>query len=414
MKKNTHFSTIIIGGGAAGLFAGARLQSAKTLILEKKKLPGRKLLLSGSGQCNITHSGDIAEFLSHYGKRGRFLRHALYAFDNESLQSFFTGRGITLEETESGKIFPASRNARDILNVLTHEIDTSKINIHTDEPVKDIKKQGDVFAVKTSKAEYTSDTVLITTGGKSYPSTGSEGDGYTFAESFGHRIIPLRPALASFEVKNHRLKKLSGISLPDAILTLVKNGKRHEKLQGPLLVTHEGISGPCALHISRYAEKNDTVIINFTGIQNTESLRDDINSMLKKNPSKKIKNAIELDSIPARLLEILLDECSIDADALPGEINRKKINRLITELTEFRAEIASVEGFDTAMVTAGGVDTSEINSKTMESKIIPGLFFAGEVIDFDGDTGGYNLQAAFSTAELAVREIQKRMHSIRA
>lgn len=399
-----HYDVIIIGAGASGLFAAAQLdKKIKTLIIEKNKKAGIKLLITGAGQCNITNFKNIKEFQNNYGKNGKFLKHALFSFDNKKLIDFFENLGIKCVIRPDNKVFPESFDAKSIVRGLLQKNAENDVKIHFNEKVINVDKKSRGFSVWTEKNNYICDKLIIACGGKSYPKTGSNGDGYIFAEKLGHTLIKPRPALTPISIKNHFLKELSGISITVKII-LWKNGKKYDEFSGDLLLTHSGLSGPIILHMSRYIEIGDKITIDFVReIDLNKKMLEDFQVHSKMS----IKNYMKNYNIPQRLIESLLNKINVSFDKQLCEITKDERKNILSAFCELTFEINGHGNFEIAMVTAGGVKLQEINNKTMESKILPNLYFIGETLDIDGDTGGYNLQAAFSTAFCAAHSINK-------
>ncbi len=398
--------TIIIGAGPAGLFAAANA-GPDCLILEKKALPGRKLLISGSGQCNITHTGDIFSFLDKYPGTDRFLKPALSAFPPEKLIALLNSRGIRTLTRPDGKVFPSSMLSSDILRMLLAEINKSGAELLTKCPALSIKRQTDGFTVITDSEEYLAGNLIIAAGGKSYPATGSDGSGSLLTEMAGHPNVAQRPALAPFIIKSPYISELAGLSVKSSKCVLIRKGRLEAKNTGDILFTHTGLSGPGVLDISRFALPGD--IFRFSLVSEEASV---INESFilesRSSGSNNIKRLIQGLGLPERLALVVFDIHSIKPATHPSEISRETRKALIDSLTAFEVTIHAVEGFNHAMATRGGASIEHINPKTMESLKVPGLFFAGEVMDIDGYTGGYNLQAAFSTGFLAGSSAARR------
>jgi len=395
MKK--HFEVIIIGAGPAGLFCAKNISSS-VLVIDKMNKPGEKLLLSGTGQCNFTHTGELNEFLTHYGDNGPFLKPALKEFSNNDSIRFFKENGIPAEITEEGKVFPKSRDAHDILNVL---LDAKNAQLLLGETIVSIRKNNAGFTVQTENSVFTSKYLVLATGGKSYPHTGSDGTGYHFAEMLGHAKISSKEALTPVYINNFALKGLSGISIQNATVQIWRDGKKIKDTNGNLLITHFGFSGPVILDASRWMKKGDTLKISFISLKK-EEFEHIILEKINQDGGKLISNVITDLKIPDRLVKALTPnavKCS--------QLTVAQRKEIVKSFCEYEAQITKLGGFQVAMATAGGVSLDEVNRKTCESKICPGLFFAGEVLDIDGDTGGYNIQAAFSTAYLISRAIEK-------
>lgn len=391
---------VIIGSGPAGLFTGINIDGRKldTVILEKKSSAGKKLLISGGGQCNITHSGNISDFLEKYGDKKRYLRNTLYGFTNEDLVEFFEKRGLEMEIEESGKIFPKTRKAEDVLNILLNGLKKNNVKVEYNTQVLDVeyKDKLEKFIVKTSGKNYEAKKLVIASGGKSYPNTGSTGDGFTIAEKFGHKIVKPKPVLTPIYVKDYSFKNLSGISVKVG-LSLWRDSKKIKETTGDMLFTHINLSGPVVLDFSRYVNHGDILKINFLHDKNKEFFRKEVIDSLQNYGSKYIKTFISDLNIPNRLGEKIIEISGIKKDKICAEITKDQREKLIENLTEMNLKVDRLGDYHLAMVTSGGIDLNEINRKTMESKFIKNLYFAGEVMDIDGDTGGYNIQWAFSS-----------------
>jgi len=399
---------IVAGAGPAGLFAA--IQAAKNhqnkdiIILEKNSSAGKKLLISGSGQCNLTHAGDISLFFDHYGENYTFLMGPLYTFDNQKLMHFFENRGIEFRKARGGKIFPKSNKASDILNVLLKEAKSKNIKIIYDTTIKKVNYNNKLFEIKSENKIYKSKYFLLATGGKSFPKTGSTGDGFSIAKNLGHKIVDPRPALAPVVIKNYQFKMLSGISLRNKRISLWRDGQLLKSWSDDLLLTHRGLSGPGIINYSRYMKKGDLLKIKLLKYSQ-EELEKNLLKRIEREGRLNLLNLLIKYPLAQRLIEKILEIANIDGSQNAAHL-RKDQRREITELfSSLEFEIKSLADFNQSMVTKGGIDLNEINPQTMESKIINNLFAAGEILDIDGDTGGYNLQAAFSTSYLAGNSI---------
>ncbi|HTY15069.1 MAG TPA: NAD(P)/FAD-dependent oxidoreductase [Methanoregulaceae archaeon] len=403
MTPKTVFRAIIVGGGPAGLFCAIHASSGygDILLIEKNPGPGRKLLITGSGQCNITHGGAIRDFLSHYGEHGRFITPALLNFPNSSLTLFFKERGLETLETEGGKIFPVSWKSQDVLSVLVKECQSKGTWLIFNEPVTCICREDDVFRVETGSGRYYGRNVVIATGGITYPETGSTGDGYRFARSCGHTVTETAPALTPVIIEEFPFADLPGISFRQASITVRRGGAVAGSGTGDLLFTHRGLSGPGVLDCSRYIRAGDVLNVSFVPVSDRARLETDLMKMMNENPVSRIAGIITSLGLPERFVSSLLAVTGIPAAVTCSHISRQQRKDIIGALMAFPFTVQSLGGPREAMVTRGGVHLPEINPKTMESRLVPGMFFIGEVLDIDGDTGGYNLQAAFSTGYLA-------------
>lgn len=379
--------------------AGISSLLPNVLILENKSRAGRKFLVSGKGQCNLTNNTELNNFFPHYGENGKFLRPALYNFSNRDLIDFFKKNGCQLNIREDGKVFPESRDAKRLLNVLLQELAKKKRAIIFNAEVTDISRENDIFHCKTARGFFRGKNIIIATGGKSYPATGSKGQGYQLAQKLGHNIIVPRPSLSPLfsENDNFILQDLTGISFHKATLNLYRNSKKIRSRTEPLLLTHQGLSGPAALHLSRYLEQGDSLTIDFLPGLTTEGLE---KNLLNRETKKNLLSTLT-GQLPRRFVKKILQLADITADQSLTQLDKERRKKLLKLIKEFPIVSIRSGSYNEAMATAGGITLNEVNPKTMESRICPGLYFAGEVLDIDGDTGGYNLQAAFSTGYLA-------------
>lgn len=404
------YDVVVIGAGPAGLFCAlqAALPGHCILLLEKNKSPGTKLLLSGSGQCNITHGGEIRDFLSHYGDHGKQVRPALFGFSNQDLIGFFSERGLSMITEDNGKVFPQTRRSADVLAILVHECRERGVVLRCDEPVTGVTRSPQGFEIDTPVATYRTMVLVITTGGVSYPHTGSTGDGYRFSESLGQPVTKTAPALTPLRIRNYPFAELSGISFECMHFTVWRAGKKIADTTGDVLFTHLGLSGPGILDASRNIQADDEIRLSFVGHLKQEEFAADLIKRAGKNRTWQLKTLLAEYPIPERLNRILLALSGIPPDLTCAHFSAAQRSKLIMNWTQFPLTVSEPGDYSIAMVTRGGVALDGVNLKTMESRIIPNLFFAGEVLDIDGDTGGYNLQAAFSTGFLAARSIRKR------
>lgn len=404
---------VVIGAGPAGLCCAihAAAGGCRVLVLEKNARPGAKLLLAGSGQCNITHDGDVRDFIAHYGGHGKFLKPALMSFSNNTLVEFFRERGLAMMTEADGKVFPQSRQSADVLAVLLAGCRKQGVTIRYDEPVKGITRDAELFTVMTDAASYKTRTVVITTGGASYPQCGTSGDGYRLAASLGQPVTETAPALTPLLIRPFPFAALMGQSFEQMRFSVWREGKKVADHTGDVLFTHLGLSGPGILDASRGVRPGDTVRLSFAGALRYEEFAADIAKRAAENPNWQVGTILAKYPIPERLNRKLLKHSGIPDDLKCAHFSATQRSALVTNCTEFPLTVAALGDYKIAMVTRGGIALEIVNSRTMESRIVPGLFFAGEVLDIDGDTGGYNLQAAFSTGYLAAQGIRKRMGS---
>jgi predicted Rossmann fold flavoprotein len=407
------YDVLVIGAGPAGLFCAihAALPGGHVLLLEKNPDPGKKLLLAGSGQCNITHTGEMRDFLLRYGNHGKFLKPALFGFTNKDLITFFHERRLAMEIEENGKVFPKIRRSADVLATLLEECRVRGVVLRCDNTVTGIARAADGFEITTPTMLYRSTFLVIATGGASYPKSGSTGDGYRFVASLGQPVTEIAPALTPLLIRNYPFASLSGMSFECMHFSVWRAGKKVADHMGDVLFTHLGLSGPGILDASREIRAEDVIKISFVGNMKREEFVVDLTKRGEENRSWQISTILAAYPIPERLNRKLLALSGIPEDLKGNHFSAEQRSRLITCCTEFPLTVEAPGGFSVAMVTRGGVALDSVNPKTMESTLIPNLYFAGEVLDIDGDTGGYNLQAAFSTAFLAGRSIRKKQES---
>ena len=406
------YAVAIIGAGPAGLFSAihAAGQKSPVLLLEKNTQPGAKLRITGSGQCNLTHDGAIAAFFSHYGRNENFLKPSLRSFTNTDLIRFFTERGCVMETEKTGKIFPVSRKSADVLGILLQECHKRKVRLMCGETVVTVTSDSDGFLIRTVRGQYHAKNLVIATGGTSYPKTGSCGDGFRFARSLGHTIISTAPALTPILIANHPFFDLSGISFTGMHFSIWRAGKKEFDFTGDVLITHEGLSGPGILDCSRAIQPGDEIHVSFlSGTMTRDAFAADFSGRVLASSKKLVKSALLQYDIPERLVQELLTIAGVPEGLTCAHLPASLRAQLITVVTDFPLTVAALGNYSVAMVTRGGVALPEVNQKTMESRIVPGLYFAGEVLDIDGDTGGYNLQAAFSTGRCAGVAIRNRL-----
>ncbi|MFW5979630.1 MAG: NAD(P)/FAD-dependent oxidoreductase, partial [Halanaerobium sp.] len=392
----------------AAIQAAENNKNKKILILEKNPSAGKKLLISGSGQCNLTHSGDIADFFDHYGENFNFLMGPLYTFDNQKLMQFFENRGISFREARGGKIFPESNQASDILSLLLKEVKSRGIEIKYNTAVEKVEYQDNLFKIKSSDKIYISTYFLLAAGGKSFPKTGSTGDGFKIARDLGHKIIEPRPALAPVIIKNYQFKMLSGISLRNKKISLWRNDKLLKSWNGDLLLTHRGLSGPGIINYSRYMQQGDLLKIKLLKYSR-EELENNLLKRIEREGRLNLLNLLIKYPLAQRLIEKMLEISDINGSQNAAHLTKEQRKEIIELFLSLEFEIESLADFNQSMVTKGGIDLSEINPQNMESRLINNFFAAGEVLDIDGNTGGYNLQAAFSTAFAAGSELARRL-----
>jgi len=406
---NTQHDVLIVGGGAAGLMAAGRAASAgaRTLVLEKKDRTGRKLNITGKGRCNLTNAALMGSFLERFGSGARFLRPALGDMGDKDLVTLMEGLGVPTVVERGSRVFPASQKAGDVVAAMRDFARTSGARIETDAPVRRIRaEEGAVTGVELESGETRSaKTVVLTTGGASYPATGSTGDGYAMAKELGHAINPIHPALVPLETGD-AAPKLQGLSLYNAGVSVFINGKKKRRAFGELLFTHFGVSGPVILTLSGEivaALRQDREVelhLDLKPALDETKLENRLLRELDQRGGQQMGNLLR-GLLPRKLVRVCLEQTGIPEDRTGNQVSAKERKTLRTWLKDFRLPVSGYRSFHEAIVTSGGVRLKEVDPKTMASRLVDGLYFAGEVLDIAADTGGYNLQAAFSTGSLA-------------
>ena len=413
---------IVIGGGPAGLMAAgtAACSGARTILFEKNPQCGAKLLLSGSGKCNITNHAPLEQFLDNYPENRKFLYPAFKKFFREELESFFNERHVFFRTEENGKIFPSTKSAESVLDALLAFCHENEVEFHLGEPVLSLRQQrasqSEHWVVKTVLRDYAAKSVIVATGGLSYPNTGSTGDGYAFARACSHTVVPTRPALVALVTTDPWSMPLCGISLRNVRVSLLKktNGCdfcRIAVAQGDLLFTHFGLSGPPVLFLSRwlpdrFEEQSDLhsffLDVDLFPALTLEETEQSLLRGFASAPARQLKTILNKEmGIPLAVAGAFAGHLGFREDITGQEITKEKRKRLLASLKALRFPLSRTKGYQEAMVTAGGISTKEIHPQTMESTLASHLYFAGELIDIDGYTGGFNLQAAFSTGYIA-------------
>ena len=399
------YDVVIIGAGAAGLFAAANLSSdRKVLILERNDRPGIKLLMTGASQCNITNIENIKTFIKKYNNP-KIARKVLYSFNNAMLMAYFEGLGLKLQLREDGKVFPESMRSKDVLEVLMKEIRSKNHQLNCNESVQYIRWQESIglFSVVTDKLKYTTKKIMVATGGQSYPKSGSDGSFISVLSNIGVRINSFEPALTAVKIMDYQFKDLSGVALEGVKLSIKRSDGTIIKSKGDLLFTHDALSGPVILNSSRNIGINDRMIFDFIPQFDENSLFKEMTDHITVSPRKEIKTIAENSiPLPKRMVEVMLDLTGIDRKKSSSEVSKKDIRMLIANFKHYEATVMSKLGFENAMVSSGGIAIEEINFSNMTWLKNKNLIFIGEIIDIDGETGGYNLQFAFSSAKKAV------------
>ena len=404
MKK-----VIVIGGGAAGMMAAcmAAIEGAQVTLLEKNEKTGKKIYITGKGRCNLTNACQREEFLENVITNPKFLYSAFAQLDNQEVMNFFEKAGCRLKTERGDRVFPVSDHSSDVIAALNGELKKNRVQVMLHTEVSEVLlEEGSIKGVLLSDGKKLhADAVIIATGGRSYESTGSTGDGYRFAKQAGHTIKDLRPSLVPFVVKEEWCKKLQGLSLKNVAVTLKKEKKKIYEGFGEMLFTHFGVSGPLILSASsfytaKYSGQEVLLTIDLKPAMDIEQLDKRILRDFEENAGKQFKNALD-KLLPAKLIPVMVELSGIDPHKKTSEVTKKERSRLLELFKELKLTVNGCRGYGEAIITGGGVNVKEIDPKTMGSRLVNGLYFAGEVMDVDALTGGFNLQIAWSTGALA-------------
>ncbi len=406
---STNKHIVVIGAGVAGLLASihAAQLGATVDLFEKMDRVGLKMGITGKGRCNLTNSATMEEFIQKTPGNGKFLYSAYDRFTNEDLLALFHEWGLQTKVERGGRVFPVSDDAQEVRHMFMRELKNHGVRLHLSEPVhKILTEEGRATGIQTSFTEMKADAVILTTGGRSYPRTGSTGDGYRMAEALGHKITPIRPALIPLVCKEDYCKELQGLSLKNVKLSVTAGGRRKAEQFGEMMFTHFGVTGPIVLmlsdDVSKWLQQGHSVVgeINLKPALSEEVLDKRILRDLAKFHLKQMGNALG-ELMPARLIQVILKLSDIPSDLPVAELTKHQRMNLRYAIQHMPLTITGTRPIDEAIVTAGGVSVKEIQSSTMESKKVQGLYFAGEVMDIHAYTGGFNIQAAFSTGWVA-------------
>ncbi|MBP1888428.1 putative Rossmann fold flavoprotein [Clostridium moniliforme] len=400
MKK-----VVVIGAGPAGMMAAITAsKNNEVILIDGNDRLGKKLFITGKGRCNVTNSKDISEFFNFIPGNPYFLYSSLYTFTNEDTINFFENEGIKLKVERGGRVFPNSDKSSDIIRGLSNAISRCNIKVLLNNRVtKILKENNKIIGVETNNENIINgDYFIIATGGASYPLTGSRGEGQKFSKELGHKIEPLKPSLVPIEIKENLVKELMGLSLKNIELTIYENDKKVFKDFGEMIFTHFGISGPLVLSGSRFIKENKSykISIDLKPALDQKELDIRVQKDFKKYINKNFKNSLD-DLLPKKLIPVIIKLSNIDENKKVNEITKDERKKLVSIIKKLELTVDGLRPIEEAIVTAGGVDTKEIDPSTMKSKIIDNLSFAGEVIDVDAFTGGYNVQIALSTGYVA-------------
>lgn len=407
MIKNS-YKVGVVGGGAAGMMAAiwAARKGAKVTLFERNEKLGKKIYITGKGRCNITNACDIEDLFPNMVSNKDFLYSSFYSFTNDMVMDLFEELGCPIKVERGNRVFPVSDKSSDVISALSREMKKLGVRILLNTKVDELMIfDGKVQGVVCGDHAYPSDAVIVTTGGLSYPSTGSTGDGYAFAKEAGHTIKECRPSLVPFEVEGEICKELQGLSLRNCKVGVYAGRKKVYEDFGELLFTHFGISGPTIISASAYAGDHlkkgpCKVVIDLKPALSKEQLDQRILRDFEKNQNKQFKNVLN-DLLPKKMIPVMISLSGIHPEKKVNVITREERKHLVDTIKEFTLTASGLRGFNEAIITQGGIQVKEINPSTMESKLVKDLYFAGEVLDLDAVTGGFNLQIAWSTGYLA-------------
>lgn len=403
------YDVIIIGAGPAGLVAAGRAAElgSKVLVLEKMRTVGRKLLITGKGRCNITNNAEIAEFITHVFPNGRFLRNAFSQYFSNDIIKLLEKYGVDVTLERGGRYFPTSNKSADILQALLKWVNELGVEIRTGHRVEKLLVEDSMIkGVRVNGEVIISEKVILATGGKSYPATGSTGDGYELARQLGHKIEKPIPALVPVETKGSVAQKLQGLNLRNVKAVVWVNGKKAGEAFGEMIFTHFGLSGPIILTLSRIMvkalqnEQKVEITVDLKPALDEQKLDRRLQRDLNEHGKKQLINIFR-NWLPSSMIPVFIEMLKLDPEKVCHQVSGKERKNIRHLMKNMRFDISHNRSFKEAIITAGGILTNEIRPKTMESKLVSGLYFAGEIIDLDAETGGYNLQIAYSTGWLA-------------
>lgn len=398
-------SVAVIGGGAAGMIAAvfAAKNGNRVVLLEKNEKLGKKVYITGKGRCNLTNDCSPEEFLENVVSNAKFLSGPIRSFSPQDAQDFFESLGLKLKTERGDRVYPLSDKASDVTKTLTKELQKRGAEIALNERVLQLIKEDERFCVVTDRRRIGCDSVIVCTGGLSYPSTGSTGDGYAFARGFGHGVTELKPSLTGIETSENFIS-VQGLSLKNVSLCAKHGKKTLFRETGEMLFTHFGISGPLALSVSalinRIPPEEVTLILDLKPGLDEEKLKKRIERDFAEAKGKTVSNGM-LKLMPARLIRVVLSRAGIRGDKRIADLTKNEVQNLVFAMKSYEIGVKRLRPIEEAVITSGGVNVKEIDPRTMESKRVKGLFFAGEVLDLDAFTGGFNLQIAFTTGYIA-------------
>ncbi|MDE6397794.1 MAG: NAD(P)/FAD-dependent oxidoreductase [Clostridiales bacterium] len=401
-------TVVIIGAGAAGLMAAGSLADCRVVVLERNEKAGKKLYISGKGRCNVTNDCAPDEFMKHVVRNPKFLYSAINGFTPEDTQTLLRDWGVSTKTERGNRVFPVSDKASDVIRARVRRAEKNGADIRYNTRVMRVQKTDIGFLVQTDGETLVCEKLLIATGGKSYSATGSTGDGDAFARALGHSVVQPRPSLVPF-VTEEDLSVLAGLTLKNVTVRMEAGNKTYSEF-GELLFTHNGVSGPTVLRLSAYASDLPMpmrLYIDLKPALDNETLDKRITSDFVANANRQLKNALDM-LLPKALILPVLRQSGLSLDKKVNVLTKGERQQLVHTVKNFSCRVTATEPLDNAIVTAGGVDVCEVNPKTMQSKICPNLYFAGEVLNVDALTGGFNIQIAFSTAQAAAKAMRNK------
>ncbi len=409
MDNEIKFDVAVIGGGPAGMISAGRAGElgAKVILVEKNSKLGRKLLITGNGRCNLAQAEfDIHQMIEKFGKNGKFLLSALSKFGVKETLEFFNSRGLEIKVERGDRVFPKSDNAKDVLDVLIKYMSENNVTVLCNTKVIGLEKEKNRIAyLITNKGNIVANSYIVCTGGKSFPGTGSTGDGFKWAKDLGHSVTELRPALTPLTIDEDWVKSLQGLTLKNVRISILLDGKKQESIFGEMIFTHFGVSGPIILTISKNVgmsikKGKITLSLDLKPALEWAKLDNRIQRDFLKYQNRSFKNSLD-ELLPKKLIPVIVKLSGIDPEKQVNSITREERHILVNLMKNLNMTVTGLLGFEHSLITSGGINIKEIDPKTMRSKLIENLFFAGEIIDIDGPTGGYNLQICWSTGYIA-------------
>ncbi len=411
------YDIAVVGGGAAGAMAAIRSSELgkRVVLVERNDAIGRKILITGKGRCNLTNTAPIEEFIERFGRQGRFLRSAFYAFFNEDLMEFFRSRGLEVKAERQGRVFPVTDKARSVVDVLVKSLAENKVGVRYNARLAALKRSGDTFLLELQNGETVkAKHVILATGGASYKVTGSSGDGFRIAEELGHSVVPLKPGLVPLKTEEGWVKDLQGLGLENIRVTFKCGKKSMVSGIGELMFTHFGVSGPLVLDMSGdvidllKGHKAAQLFIDLKPALRPTQIEGRLLNEFAANGKAQLK-AVMKGYLPQRLIDVFLGLAGVKAAKEVSQITHNERRAIVGLFKALPLTVTGALPLEEAMVTGGGITTAQIDPRTMESKVVPGIYFAGEMIDGSAASGGYNLQQAFSTGYLAGQSAARKI-----